>query len=227
MKNKFLRQYGYIHKRLTLRAFINKIYNSVKNRFLTDPTIFLNKNPKYKQWKIGDYTYGNGNGSPLIIYDGEDAKLQIGKFCSISYNVIIFVGGSHRVDWISTYPFSVIFNEAAHISGHPQTKGDIIIGNDVWIAEGATILSGVKIGNGAVVAAKSVVTKDVPAYTIVAGNPATPVKTRFTQDIIDQLQAISWWDWDIDKILKNIDLILSDDPMPFIEHFKYQTSYQP
>lgn len=220
MNRKFSKQYQYTHRRFTIRALINKIYNSVRNRFLTDPTIFLNKNPKYKQWDIGDYTYGNGNGSPLIIYNGEDARLKIGKFCSISYNVIIFVGGSHRVDWISTYPFSVFFDEAAHITGHPHAKGDIIIGNDVWIGEGSTILSGVKIGNGAVVAAKSVVTKDIPAYTIVAGNPGRPVKTRFAQDIIDQLQAISWWDWDIDKILKNIDLILNDDPTDFIERFK-------
>jgi len=226
MKSKFLNQYQYVHKRLTMRAFVNKIYNGIKNRFLTDPTIFLNKNPKYKQWDIGDYSYGNGNGSPLVIYDGENEKLKIGKFCSISYNVIIFVGGSHRVDWISTYPFSVFFDEAAHIPGHPQAKGDIIIGNDVWIGEGSTILSGVKIGNGAVVASKSVVTKDVAPYTIVAGNPARPVKLRFSQDIVDQLQAIRWWDWDIDKILKNIDLILNDDPANFIERFKNETDSQ-
>jgi len=98
-------------------------------------------------------------------------KIRIGKFCSIAHDVT-FILGNHRVDWVSTYPFSVFFDEASHITGHPLSNGDINIGNDVWIGKFSTIISGISIGNGAVIAANSFVTKDVPPYAIVSGNPA-------------------------------------------------------
>lgn len=127
---------------------------------------------------IGSYTYGN----PRLFHWGEDSKLKIGKFCSIADDVKIFLGGNHRMDWITTYPFSALkeeWPEAKDVKGHPATKGDVVIGNDVWIGYGATILSGVKIGNGAVIGAMAVVSKDVEPYSVVVGNPALEVKKDF------------------------------------------------
>ena len=166
---------------------------------------------KYKQYfEIGDYTYGN----PTVHCWGEGAKLKIGKFCSIAPEVVIFLGGNHRIHWVTTYPFPVLKDEwleAGHISGHPSTKGDIIIGNDVWIGYSATILSGVKIGDGAVIGTRSVVTKDVNPYAVVAGNPAIEKKKRFSDDVIEKLLEIRWWDWPIDQIKNNVEILCSDN----------------
>lgn len=164
---------------------------------------------KYKN-NIGDFTYGN----PKVMDWDEGARLYIGKFCSIADEVTIFLGGEHRTDWASTYPFSALISEwpnAVSVEGHPKTKGDVIIGNDVWIGYGSTILSGVKIGNGAVIGAKSVVTKDVEPYSIVAGNPIKFIKNRFSNDSIEKLLKVEWWDWEIEKIKKNISLLCSNN----------------
>jgi len=216
MIDKYQRQYDYVAGKSAVWKFIRKLYFKFLNKFVTEPTIFLNKNPKYRNWQIGDYTYGSNDGSPLIVYSGEKSKLVIGKFCSIAHHVIIFLGGNHRPDWITTYPFSVFFKEALHIPGQPTTKGDVIIGNDVWIGEGATIMSGITIGNGSVIASKSVVTKNVPPYAIVGGNPAKIIKYRFDDETIAKIQATQWWNWKIDKILSNADLMLNDNPNLFI-----------
>lgn len=165
--------------------------------------------------QIGDYTYG----SPKVFHWGENAKLYIGKFCSIADEVSIFLGGNHRHDWITTYPFPAFTDkwpEANNIKGHPATKGDVIIGNDVWIGYGATILSGVKIGDGAVIAARAVVTKNVDPYSIVGGNPARFIKKRFEDDLVEKLLDVEWWDWPIDKIRKYIDVLCSNNIEKFI-----------
>lgn len=166
--------------------------------------------------EIGDFSYG----CPNIFHYGEDAKLIIGKFCSIALDVDIFLGGNHRTDWITTYPFSAyelrdIWPEAINIVGHPATKGDVVIGNDVWVGHGATILSGVKIGDGAVIGAKAVVTKNVEPYSIVVGNPAREIKKRFNNEVVIKLLKIKWWDWPIDKIRRNMAILLNSD----IENF--------
>lgn len=118
----------------------------------------------------------------------------------IREEVVFLLGGEHRADWITTYPFNALFGEGAHITGHPSSKGDIVVGNDVWIGYQSCILSGVTIGNGAIIGAKSVVTKDVPPYAIVAGNPAKFIRYRFPQETIDKLEHLAWWDWDISVI---------------------------
>jgi acetyltransferase-like isoleucine patch superfamily enzyme len=159
-------------------------------------------------YRIGEYTYGR----PKVITFTNDTKLIIGKFCSIAANVKIILGADHRLDWVSTYPFpalSKIWPEAAGMTGHPTSKGDVVVGNDVWIAEGAVILSGVKIGDGAVIGSQAVVSKDVAPYGVVSGNPARRVKMRFDEDTIKMLLQIQWWNWPVEKIRKHLHLICS------------------
>jgi acetyltransferase-like isoleucine patch superfamily enzyme len=173
-------------------------------------------NPKYSKYSIGKYTYGE----PIILDWGEKVTLKIGNFCSIAFNVTILLGGEHKTEWVTTYPFIVAlrdFAEFRNFPWHQNTKGDVVIGNDVWIGTGATILSGVEIGDGAVVGACSVVTKDVPPYAIVAGNPAKVIRQRFNEETIDKLLKIKWWNWDIQRIKENMPLLLSDRINDFVE----------
>jgi len=151
---------------------------------------------------------------PEVYTWGEGRKLSVGKFCSFASFVKIFLGGGHRTDWISTYPFSVLnadFPNAVGILGHPVSKGDVVIGNDVWVGQGATIMSGVTIGDGAVLGAYSVVSKNVSPYTIVAGNPARSIRTRFSDSDIEFLLHLQWWDWPVEQINENVRLLCSDD----------------
>jgi acetyltransferase-like isoleucine patch superfamily enzyme len=193
------------------------VFKKIKNFLIKKKSVYTNilLGDKYD---IGEYTYGK----PNVLSWGEGAKLKIGKFCSISKDVEILLGGNHRMDWVSTYPF-MIFNEkwpnAVKIKGHPRSKGDVIIGNDVWICRGAKILSGINIGDGAVIGAYAVVTKDVPPYAVVAGNPARIIKYRFTEDVINKLLKISWWDFQKEEIYKNIDSICSGDINNFLEKY--------
>jgi len=164
------------------------------------------KNPMYE---IGDYTYGH----PEVLSYGEGARLRIGKFCSIASQVRIFLGGNHRTDWTTTYPFAAFIGdwpEAAGIAGAPTSKGDVVVGNDVWIGHGATILSGVRIGDGAAIGAMAVVTKDVPDYAVVAGNPARVVRMRFDDATIGRLIQLKWWDWPAEQVRANLPVLCSD-----------------
>jgi acetyltransferase-like isoleucine patch superfamily enzyme len=167
------------------------------------------------RYNIGDYTYGK----PRVASRGEGTTLTIGKYCSISTQVRIFLGSEHRMDWVSTYPFLIFLEDAKNIHVHPATKGDVIIGNDVWIGYGVTILSGVTIGDGAVIGACSVVTKDVPPYAIAGGNPARIVRYRFDEETIKKLLEIRWWDWPDHTIRENIETICSDAMDEFIKRF--------
>jgi len=167
------------------------------------------------RYKIGEYTYGK----PRVIHGGKKTSLTIGKYCSISTQVVIFLGGDHRVDWVSTYPFPLLWDHASSITGHPSTKGDVIIGNDVWIGYHVTVVSGVTIGDGAVIGAGSVVTKDVPPYAIVAGNPAQMVRYRFNEEAIEKLLKIRWWNWPDEKVKANVHLICRDSIDEFIKTF--------
>ncbi len=160
-------------------------------------------------FNIGEHTYGK----PTICSFDDGTRLTIGKFCSISDKVTFLLGGNHRTDWCSTYPFPDLneqWPDAADIPGHPQTKGDLIIGHDVWIGHGATILSGLSIGSGAVIGACSVVTKDVAPYGIVAGNPAQIIKSRFSPELCEQLLEKCWWNWPVEKIKEHIEIICSN-----------------
>lgn len=150
---------------------------------------------------VGRFTYGVEN--ILVREWGEGAALRIGAFCSISSSVMVFLGGNHRTDWITTFPFGHIFQSelgGADIIGHPATKGDVVIGNDVWVGHGVTIMSGVTVGDGAVLAANATVTKDVQPYEIVGGNPAALIRRRFDDSLISLLLELHWWDLPLDAI---------------------------
>ena len=165
--------------------------------------------------EIGERTYG----MPQIYSDGHSKeKVIIGKYCSIAKNVWFYLGGEHHTDWISTYPFRIMFDmENKYKDGHPFGKGDIVVGNDVWIGMNVKIFSGVHIGDGAVIGANSIVTKNVEPYTIVGGYPAKPIKKRFSDEEIEKLIAMKWWNWEEKKIKDNIDLLCSPNLKNFID----------
>lgn len=170
------------------------------------------------QKRYPQYTFGNGTyGFPEIFDWSEGATLKMGAYCSIANGVKIFLGGEHRTDWVTTYPFMEFLPQAKNIKGHPATKGDVVIGNDVWIAAEAVILSGVTIGDGAVIGTHAVVSKNVAPYSVVVGNPAREVKKRFDEATIEKLLDMKWWDWEQSKIEKHLPLLLSNDIDAFIK----------
>ena len=165
------------------------------NDFVNDPTLFEKNNVLYH-------------------YPINDDKLQIGKFCSIACGVkFLFNSANHTLSSFSTYPFPLFFEEwgleKRGITNAWDNKGDIVIGNDVWVGYEAVILAGVTIGDGAIIGTRAVVTKDVPPYTIVGGVPAKPIKRRFPEETISALLEIQWWNWSEERIARNISAIQS------------------
>lgn len=153
--------------------------------------------------EVGRYTYGQ----PTFICFPSAAKARIGAFCSIADGVTFILGGEHDHQRVTTYPLNALFAPDG-LPWHESTKGDLVVGNDVWIGYGATILSGVTIGDGAVVGAQSVVTRDVAPYSIMAGNPARTVRKRFDDATIEALLEMRWWEWDLEKIRLNAPKLL-------------------
>ncbi|MDR0476125.1 MAG: CatB-related O-acetyltransferase [Treponema sp.] len=162
--------------------------------------------------EIGDFT----NGHPHIWYWGDKYKLKIGKFCSLAAGVTILLGGEHHAEWISTYIFNKMLEGPEDIEG-VTSKGDVIIGNDVWIGNEAKILSGVRIGDGCVIGANSLVTRDIPDYAVSAGNPAKVIKKRFSDEMIAKIRELQWWDWPDWEIYKAIPLLQNNDLDKLIE----------
>ncbi|MEA4911697.1 MAG: CatB-related O-acetyltransferase [Oscillospiraceae bacterium] len=174
---------------------------------VTDPNI-----------EIGDYTmYHDFVNDPcdfqknnvLYHYPVNHDRLVIGKFCSVACGArFLFTSANHTNRSLSTYPFPLFFEEwgldGANVADAWDNKGDIIVGNDVWIGYEAVILSGVTIGNGAVVGARAVVTKDVAPYTVVGGMPARPIRRRFSDEAVAQLESLQWWSWPRERIARNI-----------------------
>ena len=194
---------------MSIRRILDRL-----TKFLSRKTQSLQE--KYPQYEVGRGTYG----SPEVLTWNEGATLKIRAFCSIAEGVKIFLGGEHRVDWVTTYPFNLLWGKGKHITGHPRTKGDVIIGNDVWLGSEAIIMSGVKIGDGSVIGTRSVVTKDVAPYAIVAGNPARLIRNRFEDETIHRLIELKWWDWTNEKIEEMLPLLLSSDIDAFIARAK-------
>ncbi len=185
-----------------------------------DGLVFLKNLVKASNIFIGEYTYFDDRRyggekfeeyNVLYNYDFSKVKLVIGKFCAIAAETKFIMTGDHKLNAVSTYPFPIFqrgWEQAFNVFDLP-VKGDIVVGNDVWFGYGCLIKNGVRIGDGAVIAAGAVVVKDVPPYAVVAGNPALVVKKRFDDVTIDRLLAIAWWNWDIKKISKNLELICS------------------
>jgi virginiamycin A acetyltransferase len=182
--------------------------------------VFLKNIIKNPNILVGDYTYYDDVENPenfernvLYHFDFEGDQLIIGKFCAIASDVkFIMNGGNHRTDWFTNYPFPIFGKDwAAAMPDSWPNKGDTIIGNDVWIGYGATIMPGVHIGDGAIIAAASVVTRDVVPYAVIGGNPAQLIRRRFEDSVIQELLAIAWWNWEIEKITQHIKAICSSD----------------
>lgn len=179
-------------------------------------------NPKIE---VGDFTIYNDfvndprdfeKNNVLYHYPVNGDRLKIGKFCSVACGTkFLFNSANHSLRSLSTYTFPIFFDEweldAKNIRNAWDNKGDIIIGNDVWIGFEAVILAGVTIGDGAIIGSRAVVTKDVPPYAIVGGVPAKPIRRRFDDKTIEKLEALRWWDWDEARIKRNIPAIQAGD----------------
>lgn len=162
-----------------------------------------------EQISIGAFSYG----CPKVRFPESGTRLSIGRFCSIADGVEILLGGNHRLDWVTTYPFPALprlWPEAAGITGSETSRGDVRIGHDVWLGSQCMVLSGVTIGHGAVIAARAVVTRDVPPYAIVAGNPARIVRYRHSEADIARLLASRWWLRPEAEIRQLLPTLLSD-----------------
>jgi virginiamycin A acetyltransferase len=184
-----------------------------------DKLVFLKPFIKAPNIIVGDYTYFDDpkNGpenfevqNVLYNYDFTKVQLIFGKFCAIAAETRFIMTGDHKLDGFSTYPFPIFksgWEEVYNVAELP-TKGDIIVGNDVWFGYDSLVKGGVTIGDGAIIASRAVVVKDVPPYSIVAGNPAKVVKMRFEKEMIERLLKLAWWDWSIEKITKHLPLIV-------------------
>ena len=202
-------------------AMTDKIYPRTGDR----ETVYLKNVIDNPNIQIGDYTIYNDfvhdprefrKNNVLYHYPINKDRLLIGKFCSIACGAkFLFNSGNHKMASLSTYTFPLFFEEwdleKENVAQAWDQKGDIIIGNDVWIGYEAVILSGVTIGDGAVIGCRAVVTKDIPPYTIVGGVPAKPIRKRFDEETIKELQKIKWWDWPEEKIAGKIPAIQAGD----------------
>lgn len=196
-------------------------------------TIYLNTVIKNPNIIVGDYTIYNDfvndptlfeKNNVLYHYPINKDRLIIGKFCSIACgSKFLFNSANHTLKSLSNYTFPLFFEEwgldKKDVASAWDNKGDITIGNDVWIGYEAVIMSGVHIGDGAIIASRAVVTKDVPPYTIVGGTPAKEIRLRFDADTIAQLQELQWWNWPIEKIRSNLPLIMNGE----IDKLKYSS----
>lgn len=188
-----------------------------------DQTVYLNQVVTNPNIIVGDYTMYNDfvndptefeKNNVLYHYPINGDRLIIGKFCSIACGAkFLFNSANHSLTSLSTYPFPIFFEEwgleRAQVTRAWDHKGDIVIGNDVWIGYEAVILAGVTVGDGAIIGTRAVVTKDVPPYTIVGGVPAKPIRKRFPDDTIADLLALWWWDWPEERIAAHLNAIQS------------------
>ncbi|GJE29085.1 CatB-related O-acetyltransferase [Methylobacterium organophilum] len=169
-------------------------------------------------WSIGAYSYGR----PTVL-EPDLARLRIGRFCSIGPGVTIVLG-NHRTDGVTTYPFKAIagltgggvWAEARACADDHASRGDVVIGDEVWLGAHCTVLSGVTIGSGAVIGAGAVVRRDVPPYAVVTGNPAAVVRTRFDEATVARLLALDWWSWPEARIAEHLPLLLGGDVAAFL-----------
>lgn len=182
------------------------------NNVVTDSNIIVGRYTMYNDFVNDPKNFQKNN--VLYHYPINNDKLIIGNFCSIACGAkFIFTSANHTLKSLSTYPFPLFFEEwnldKANVTDSWDNKGDIVIGNDVWIGYEAIIMSGVTIGDGAIIGTRAVVSKDVPPYTIVGGIPAKPIRKRFSDEIVSSLLEIKWWEWSNERIRANISAIQS------------------
>lgn len=199
-----------------LRNILRRIKNKLDG---TDSPLLMTKNWRYDAYEIGEGTYGR----PDIRFYDEGATLKIGRYCSIAGGVSILLAGEHHYDWVSSYPFGFFANGEDGLPARSVTKGDVVIGSDVWIGFDAMILSGVKIGDGAVIAARALVNKDVEPYAIVGGVPARHLRYRFSEETIKRMLEIKWWNWSEEKIHAERHLLQSPNIEEFIAKYSPKT----
>ena len=196
---------------------MNLIQKAYQRIFIKRQFGYLREFKHLARYEIGEWTHGH---SGLQVLSPEGGTLKIGRFCSIARGVTIVLGGEHRKDWISTFAFPLHFQEAAPNTDFSLTKGNVTIGNDVWIGINSIVMSGVTLGDGMIVGAGSVVRRSFPPYSIVAGNPASLAGYRFPKEIIEELMLIRWWDWPINEIRKAFPLVLSDRVEQFASQYR-------
>lgn len=199
--------------------YSKKIYPRTDNKetvylksTITDPSIIVGDFTMYNDF-VNDPTKFEKN-NVLYHYPVNKEKLIIGKYCSIACGAkFMFTSGNHKMASLSTYPFPLFDEEwglnGANITDAWDNNGDIVIGNDVWIGYEAVIMQGVHIGDGAIIGTRAVVTKDVAPYTIVGGVPAKEIRKRFSEDVIEKLLELQWWNWDDEKVQRNLHYIMS------------------
>jgi chloramphenicol O-acetyltransferase type B len=184
---------------------------------------FARQQAKFKK-RYPKYTIGNASyGMPTVHSNHGGTSLKIGSYCSIASNVQIFLGGQHCINWVSSYPFPFFFRMDAAYKDKclaVDSKGDVIIGSDVWLCANCTILSGVTIGHGAVIANGTMVSRDVEPYAVMAGNPAKFIKWRFDEPTRQALLESAWWDWSEDEINKVMNKLCNDDLGDFLDYAK-------
>lgn len=210
---------------MSISGAVKRKLGNVRRKVLVPQARRLDERPDLKQFDIGKYSWGHltvANKSPGCV-------LKVGRYCSFAFGVEVFLGGEHRSDYVSTYrfgkypPFSEWYEPEADTA---IARGDITIGNDVWIGRGAMILSGVTLGDGVIVGAGSVVRQSAPPYAIVVGNPARVAGFRFPKEQIEALLRIQWWNWSEERIVESLDLMMSDGIEKFIEAYDTQAPDQ-
>lgn len=177
---------------------------------------------RYPRYTVGVGTYG----IPEVLEFGDDTVLRIGSYTSIAEGVRILLGGEHRTDWLTTYPFPAMVDSLADIRDYAPSKGDVVIGSDCWICAGATILSGVTIGHGAIVAAGAMVTRDVAPYSVVGGNPCKFIRWRFEEAMREELLQAAWWDWPMDEVKSIARDLCTSDPESFLTYMRQRQAAQ-
>ena len=182
---------------------------------------FERQQAKFKK-RYPNYSIGAGSyGLPIVHDYHEGTTLKIGAYCSIADNVQIFLGGQHRIDWVSSYPFSQFYQMDSEFNKNTSvSRGDVIIGSDVWLCANCTILSGVTIGHGAVIANGAVISRDVEPYAVMAGNPAKLIKWRFDEPIRAALLESKWWEWPEDETHQIMHLLCSENLTDFFNYVK-------
>jgi acetyltransferase-like isoleucine patch superfamily enzyme len=205
-----------------LRKQLKTFWKKLTGR--TDLQSFHRQQEKFRQryphYEIGTATYG----MPVVHDLNEGTTLKIGAYSSIGHNVQIFLGGHHRIDWVSSYPFPGFFEEARAIKDYGGSRGNVIVGSDVWLCANCSILSGVTVGHGAVVANGAMVTRDVPPYAVVAGNPAKIIKWRFDENTRLAMLEYAWWEWPESEIRQITHLLCSENTESFIDYAKRRSS---